>query len=146
MTAQQNLIVGKSRRPTLSRDGRTISVHIPIALRHQGGRKQVVTPADAAPWIPRASRIDSALVKAIVRAHRWRDMLESGRHATIRDLAKAENINESYLSRVLRLTLLAPAVVESVLEGQQPPGLDLDGLLEPFPTNWALQHDQLMAR
>lgn len=54
MTTQQNLIVDKSRRPTLSCDGRTISVHIPITLRHQGGRKQVVTPADAAPWIPRA--------------------------------------------------------------------------------------------
>ncbi|QDM34501.1 hypothetical protein FNL55_26585 [Tardiphaga sp. vice352] len=146
MTAQQNLLVGKSRRPTLSRDGLTISVHIPITLRHQGGRKQVVTPADAAPWIPRASRIDSTLVKAVVRAHRWRQMLESGRHATIRDLAKAEGINESYLSRVLRLTLLAPAIIQSILEGQQPPGLDLDGLLGLFPTDWAQQHDQLTGK
>lgn len=146
MTAQQNLIVGKSRRPTLSRDGRTISVHIPITLRHQGGRKQVVTPADAAPWIPKAARIDSTLVKAVVRAHRWRDMLESGRHATVRDLAKAEGINESYLSRVLRLTLLAPAIIQSILEGQQPPRLELDGLLGPLPTDWAQQHDQLIAR
>lgn len=145
MTTQQNLIVGKSRRPTLSRDGRTISVHIPITLRHQGGRKQVVTPADTAPWIPRASRIDSTLVKAIVRAHRWRDMLESGRHATVRDLAKAECINESYLSRVLRLTLLAPAIIQSILEGHQSAGLELDGLLGPLPLNWAQQHAQLIA-
>jgi hypothetical protein len=146
MTAQQNLIVGKSRRPTLSRDGRTISVHIPITLRHQGGRKQVVTPADAPPWIPRASRIDSTLVKAVVRAHRWRDMLESGRHATVRDLAKAESINESYLSRVLRLTLLAPAIIQSILEGHQSAELELEGLLEPFPANWAQQRDRLIAK
>ncbi|QDM24196.1 hypothetical protein FIU28_25940 [Tardiphaga sp. vice154] len=145
MTSQQNLVVGKSRRPTLSRDGLTISVHIPITLRHQGGRKQVVTPSDAAPWIPRAARIDSTLVKAIVRAHRWRDMLESGRHATVRDLAKAEGINESYLSRVLRLTLLAPAIIQSILEGHQPPGLELDGLLGPLPLNWAQQQDLLIA-
>jgi hypothetical protein len=145
MTAQQNLIIGKSRRPTLTRDGRTICVHIPITLRHQGGRRQVVTPVDAAPWIPRPSRVDNTLVKAVVRAHRWRDMLESGRHATVRDLAKAESINESYLSRVLRLTLLAPAIIQSILEGRQSAGLELDGLLGPLPANWARQHEQLIA-
>jgi hypothetical protein len=143
MTSQQNLIVGKSRGPTLSRDGRTISVHIPITLRHQGGRKQVVTPADTAPWIPRTARVDSTLVKAVVRAHRWRDMLESGRHATVRDLAKAECINESYLSRVLRLTLLAPAIIQSILEGHQSADLQLDALLGPLPLSWGEQRRQL---
>jgi hypothetical protein len=146
MTAQQNIIVGRSRRPTLSRDERTISVHIPITLRHQGGRKQVVTPADAAPWIPRAARTDNTLVKAVVRAHRWRDLLESGRHATVRDMAKAEGINESYLSRVLRLTLLAPAIVQSILEGHQSADLELERLLRPLPLNWTEQNAQLTAR
>jgi hypothetical protein len=84
-----------------------ITVHIPITLRHQGGRKQVVTPAGATPRISTPRRVDNTLVKAIVRAHRWRDMLESGRHATVRDLAEAEVINESYLGRILRLTLLS---------------------------------------
>jgi hypothetical protein len=143
MTIQQNLIVGKSRRPTVSRDGRTISVHIPIMMRHQGGRKQVVTPADAAPWIQRAARIDSTLVKAVVRAHRWRDILESGRYTTVRDLAKAESINESYLSRVLRLTLLAPAIIQAILEGHQSVDLELDSLLGPMPLIWKHQHAQL---
>jgi hypothetical protein len=75
MTSQQNLVIGQFGRPTLSKDGRTISVHIPIAIRHQGGRKQVVTPANATPWIPRASRIDSTLASfcrethAFVRTH-----------------------------------------------------------------------------
>jgi hypothetical protein len=113
MTGAATMRVGQFGRPTLSKDGRTITVHIPIKLRHQGGRKQVVTPAGATPWIPPPSRIDNTLVKAIVRAHRWRDMLESGDYATARDLAKAENINESYLGRVLRLTLLAPKIVET---------------------------------
>jgi hypothetical protein len=146
MTAQQNLIVGKCRRPTLSRDGRTILVHIPITMRHQGGRKKVVTPANATPWIPRAARIDSTLVKAVVRAHRWRDMLESGRYATIRDLAKAESINESYLSRMLRLTLLAPAIINAILEGHQSADLDLDSLLGPIPLDWTQQHVQLPSK
>jgi hypothetical protein len=146
MTIQQNLIVGRLGRPILSRDGMTISVHIPISMRRQGGRKQVVTPADARPWIPHAARIDSTLVKAIVRAHRWRDMLESGRYATVRDLAKAESINESYLSRVLRLTLLAPDIIQAILEGQQSIDLELDSLLGPIPTDWEQQHAQLSVR
>jgi hypothetical protein len=144
MTNQQSLIVGRLGRPTLSTDGRTISVHIPISMHLQGGRKQVVTPADATPWIPRPSRIDSTLVKAVVRAHRWRDMLESGRYATVRDLAKAESINESYLSRVLRLTLLAPDIIQAILEGQQSADLELDDLLEPIPPDWAQQRAQLV--
>jgi hypothetical protein len=130
MTGAATMRVGQFGRPTLSKDGRTITVHIPIKLRHQGGRKRAVTPAGATPWIPPPSRIDNTLVKAIVRAHRWRDMLESGAYATVRDLAKAEAINESYLGRVLRLTLLAPKIVETILEGRQPATLELSELLQ----------------
>jgi hypothetical protein len=88
VTARASMQVGQFGRPTLSKDGRTITVHIPMTLRHQGGRKQVVTPAGATPWVPPRTRIDSTLVKAIVRAHRWRDMLESGDYATVRDSPK----------------------------------------------------------
>lgn len=135
--------VSQFGRPTLSKDGRTITVRIPITVRHQGGRKQVVTPAGATPWIPTPSRIDNTLVKAMVRAHRWRDMLESGDYATVRELAKAEAINESYLGRILRLTLLAPKIVEAVLEGRQPPTLELDKLMQQFPTGWEKQIEML---
>ena len=139
MTGTATMHAGQFGRPTLSKDGRTITVHIPITLRHQGGRKQVVTPAGATPWIPTPRRVDNTLVKAIVRAHRWRDMLESGRHATVRDLAKAEVINESYLGRVLRLTLLSPNIIEAILEGRQPATLELDNLLTQFPIDWDQQ-------
>jgi hypothetical protein len=139
MTSSATISVGQFDRPTLSKDGRTITVHIPITMRHQGGRKQVVTPAGATPWIPTPSRVDNTMVKAIVRAHRWRDMLESGRHATVRDLAKAEAINESYLGRILRLTLLSPTIIEAILEGRQPAMLELDDLLTQFPIAWDQQ-------
>jgi hypothetical protein len=139
MTGTATISVGQFGRPALSKDGRTITVHIPITMRHQGGRKQVVTPAGATPWIPTPSRVDNTIVKAIVRAYRWRDMLESGRHATVRDLAKAEVINESYLGRILRLTLLSPSIVEAILEGRQPPTLELDDLLTQFPVEWDQQ-------
>ena len=139
MTSTATMKAGQFGRPTLSKDGRTMTVHIPITLRHQGGRKQVVTPAGATPWIPTPSRVDNTIVKAIVRAHRWRDMLESGRYATVRDLAKAEAINESYLGRILRLTLLSPTIVEAILEGLQPATLELDDLLQQVPIEWDKQ-------
>ena len=143
MTGTATIQIGQFGRPILSKDGRTITVRIPITLRHQGGRKQVVTPAGATPWAPARTRIDSTLVKAIVRAHRWRDMLESGDYATVRDLAKAEAINESYLGRVLRLTLLAPTLIEAILEGRQPANLELDDLLQQFPVAWDQQLETL---
>jgi hypothetical protein len=139
MTGTATIQVGQFGRPALSKDGRTITVRIPITLRHQGGRKQVVTPAGATPWIPIQPRVDNTMVKAIVRAYRWRDMLESGNYATVRDLAKAEAINESYVSRVLRLTLLSPKIVEAILEGKQPATLELDDLMKQFPVEWDQQ-------
>jgi hypothetical protein len=86
------------------------------------------------------------MVKAIVRAHRWRDMLESGDYATVRDLAKAEAINESYLGRVLRLTLLSPTLIEAILEGRQAATLELGDLLQQFPVEWDRQLGSLTRR
>ncbi len=63
-------------------------------------------------------------------------MLEVGRYAAIDELAAAEKINESYVSRVLRLTLLAPEIVDTVLDGRQPEETTLPGLMEPFPVEW----------
>src|ERR1700720_3655477 len=139
MTPTGTMLAGQFGRPTLSKDGRTMTVRIPITLRHQGGQKRVVTPPGATPWIPTPSRVDNTIVKAIVRAHRWRDMLETGHYATVRDLAKAEAINESYLGRVLRLTLLSPTLTEAILKGKQPAALELGDLLKQFTVEWNKQ-------
>ena len=139
MTGIATIQAGQFGRPTLSQDGCTITVHIPMTMRHQGGRKQVVTPAGATPWIPIPPRVNNTLVKAIVRAHRWRDKLETGNYATVRDLAKAEAIDEVYLGRILRLTLLSPTLIEAILEGRQPATLELDDLLRQFPVEWDRQ-------
>lgn len=75
MSGTPTIQVGQFGRPVLSKDGRTITIRIPITLRHQGGRKQVVTPEGATPWIPIATRVDNTMVKALARAHRWRSDL-----------------------------------------------------------------------
>src|SRR5690606_31972376 len=114
---------------TITSDHETITVHLPFAFRRRGGRKQIIVPDGAPAWMPARTRVDNAMVKAIARAFRWRNMLESGQYATIRDIATAENINESYVSRVLRLTLLAPAAVEAILDGRQGPEVTLAALM-----------------
>ncbi len=86
-----------------------------------------------------AAAADTTLVKAVARAFRWRLMMETGRYATINELAAAEEINSSYVSRLLRLTLLAPGLVEAILDGRQPEGMTLPGLMEPFPVEWDRQ-------
>jgi hypothetical protein len=99
-------------------DSGVVTIKVPFAVRKRGGRKLVLAP-DGAPVPPAAPHVDSTLVKAIARAFRWQRMLETGRFATINEIARAEKINSSYVSRVLRLTLLAPATVEAILDGVQ---------------------------
>jgi hypothetical protein len=131
-------------RATVSADGETIIVHIPLTFRKRGGRKLVVTP-DGAPWAPRP-RVDNAMVKALARAFRWRKMLDEGVHATLEDLARAKGVAPSYVSRVLRLTLLAPEIVAAILDGRQPPESQLDDLLEGFPLEWEGQRRSYCTR
>ena len=115
----------------------TLTVMIPLFLKQRGGRKAVVTPGVLA----MERRQDVTLIKAVTRAFRWRRMLETGRFGTLAELAAAEKINASYVSRVLRLTLLAPDIVEAILDGRQPEGMTLPGLLKGVPVEWEGQGD-----
>ena len=115
----------------------TVTLHVPFRVVKRGGRKEMQLPDGAAQ--PR--RTDNTLVKALARAFRWKKMLDSGEFATIAELAEREGIAPSYMTRVLRLTLLAPHIVEAILDGKQEPEVTLGRLLEPFPADWARQHD-----
>jgi len=112
------------------------TVMVPFTIRKRGGRKLVITPDGvAAAPAPRA-RVDSALLKALGRGFRWRKLLETGYFSTIEEISDAENINPSYVSRVLRMTLLAPEIVEAVLAGRQPEGLTMARAMQPFSGEW----------
>ena len=114
----------------------TVTVTVPFAIRKRGGRKLVITSDGMAAAPTPRSRLDSALLKALARGFRWRKLLETGHFATIQEIAEAENINPSYISRVLRLTLLAPEIVEAILAGTQPAGLTRAEVMKPFPLTW----------
>jgi hypothetical protein len=123
----------------------SVTVSVPLTIRRRGGRKQIIGPDGAvarqsdggASVIPVNG--DPALIKALARGFRWRRMLEECRYASISEMAKAEKIERGYLGSLLRLTLLAPDLVEAILDGLQPEWLTLPGLMEPFPVEWDRQ-------
>ena len=113
----------------------TVMLHVPFRIVKRGGRKEMQMPDGAVQ--PR--RTDSTLVKALARAFRWKRLLESGEFATIAELAEREGIAPSYMTRVLRLTLLAPDIIDAILDGKQGPEVTLARVLESLSLEWAGQ-------
>ena len=116
----------------------TLTVRVPFVVRRRGGRKLVLAP-DGTMTDPGRPRVDNTMVKAIARAFRWRKLMETGVYGTVEEIAAAEKINASYVSRVLRLTLLAPEIVEAILVGRHPAEMTLAGLMGVFPVEWREQ-------
>jgi hypothetical protein len=124
-------------------DGETLVVRIPMRFQRRGGRKRIVAP-DGSDIVPTSKpQPDSTLVKALVRAWRWQRMLDEGWFASVRELAEAERVSLSYLSRILRLTLLAPDIAERILDGR--PASRLAELMQPFPAEWERQRERFQA-
>lgn len=113
----------------------TVTVKVSFKLVKRGGRKEILLPDDA----PVRPSTDNTLIKALARAFRWKRLLDSGEFATITELAEKEGIAPSYMTRVVRLTLLAPDIVEAILDGKHGREITLAQVLEPFPTHWAEQ-------
>ena len=111
----------------------TLCVHVPFRIRKRGGRKVMEIPGGAS-----AARqtVDNTMIKALARAFRWKRMLESGEFTTIAELAAKEGIAPSYMTRVMRMTLLSPDRVEAILDGRQGAEVTLAGLLELLPGEW----------
>ena len=114
----------------------TVTLHVPFRVVKRGGRKEMQLPEGAS----KTRKADNTLVKALARAFRWKRMLESGEFTTMAELAEREGIAPSYMTRVLRLTLLAPEIVEAIVDGRQGSDATLSKLLEPFSTEWADQN------
>ena len=137
--------LGSTVGPTPS----SITVQVPLVVRRRPGRKTIVTPqavstpaAGATPGVIR-THADPALVKALARAHRWKRLLDEGRYASLTELAAAEKLERGFLGRLLQLTLLAPDIVEAILDGCQAPRVGLPRLMDPFPTTWAEKRQAL---
>jgi hypothetical protein len=118
----------------------TVTVRVPLAIRKRGGRKVVVSPEGSVlTTAPRqfATNADPSLLKALGRAFRWKRLLDDGTYASVSDIARAEKLDRTYVGDVLRLTLLAPAIVEAILEGRQEEGVTLPALMKGVGVQWS---------
>jgi hypothetical protein len=116
-----------------------ITVRVPLKIRRRPGRKTMVSLGAGQDGRSIATKADPALVKALARAFRYQKLLDEGRYASISEMAAAEKIERGYLGTLLRLTLLAPAMVEAILNGRQPEWVTLPALLEGVPVGWGEQ-------
>jgi hypothetical protein len=127
-------------KPTIRRDGDCIVVHIPMTFKRRGGRKEIIVPQGYESKTPTKQQAQSALVLAVVRGHIWRNLLESGSVRSIAEIARANKVDGSYVSRLLDLTLLAPDIIEAILDGKEPSGLSLTTLTgKRIATMWEEQ-------
>jgi hypothetical protein len=124
-------------------DGSAITVRVPLAIKNRGCRKVVVTPDGQRTWAPIRPGVDNPLLRAVVQAFHWKNQLEAGQFATVWELAAAMGLNGSYVSHVLRLTLLAPDLVEAILDGKQPLTMQLQPVMRRLPVKWTDQRAHL---
>ena len=120
------------------------TTHIPMTFRPRGGKTVIVLPDGSRGVVRREATIDNTMIKVIARGFRWQRLLSDGTYATIEDLAAAEKINPSYVSRILRLAYLSPVVVQAILDGKHPAWLTMKDLLRPLPSDWAEQERLLL--
>ncbi|MFM7847130.1 MAG: hypothetical protein ACKO8N_00930 [Rubrivivax sp.] len=125
--------------PELPQPG--LQTTVPISFRRRGGKAVIVLPDGSRAVGAPSMVIDNTMIKLVARAHRWQQLLLQGVYASIEELAQAEAINPSYVSRVMRLSCLAPSITEVIMEGQHPAHLTAKELLAPFPLAWAAQRE-----
>ncbi len=116
--------------------GGGVRVIIPIRLRHRGGRKEIVLPAETMPDGIKRSADNTALVTALVRAHRWAELIEGGRYRSMADLAASLKLDKSYVCKILGMVNLAPDIIQTVLDGEEPDGFTLKELRKGVPLLW----------
>ena len=121
-----------------------ISIDIPMTFKKRGGRKVIVLPDGAHGHPEPKATIDNTMVKSLARAFRWQRLLENGTYTCLDDIARSEKISASFLSRYYRLVLLAPDIVEAILDGRQPAQMTMKDLLVPFSFEWEKQRTLLI--
>ena len=128
---------------TLERDGDHVLIKIPMDLKRRCGRKEIIVP-EGLPGAPRSKPpTQEPLVTALARAFHWQELIDSGKYPSISDLAEALGLDRSYVSRIMRLALLAPHIVEAIVEGREPTGLSLERLVKGMPMVWEEQREML---
>ena len=115
-----------------------------MRVGRQRGRKRILAPDGSEVVRPNKPQPDGVLVKALARAWRWQKLLVRGVYSSVTEIAEAEKISKSYVSRILRLALLAPDIVEAILGGWADQRVMLERMERPLPGDWKAQQLQLV--
>ena len=118
-----------------------VTIHVPMTFKKRSGRKEIIVPDGLDNTRDSGPDYHEALVTAISRAHRWKKMLEEGKYGSVAEMARALKMDRCHMARMLRLTLLAPDIIEAVLEGREPEGLSLNRLIGGIPIVWREQQE-----
>ena len=110
------------------------TLFIPIELKRKNGRPRIVASTTGPHFQSRIQ--DPHILKALGRAWAWRRQLESGEAATIHEIAKAENVTDRFVSRMMRLAYLSPAVLEKLVIWQEPCAVSIKKLMEVAGVSW----------
>lgn len=113
-----------------------VLVSIPITLRESAGRKQIITDQK------KFKAENDPIVLNIARGFYWQEMIDNGKITNIRELAKIMNVNESYVGRTIRLTMLSPEIIHRAIRGTLPEDISLAKLYK-LPDRWDEQLQQL---
>ena len=124
---------------TVFREDNAVVVRIPVNFRRRNGRQMVLTCGGEERPAKPDRQVNSALVSAVAKAYRWQEQLESGQYASLEELAAANGVDRTYVSRILRLTSLSPEIVEAILDGNEPKGISLAKLRKKLPLIWSEQ-------
>jgi len=108
-------------------------ISIPVVFKRRGGRREIILPADAHDG---EASTNKAFLITLARAFRWKDLLESGRFGSVKELAAAVGLERSYVAKLLNLTLLAPRIVEAVVAGDEPGGMSVAELRQGVTARW----------
>ena len=121
--------------------GQSYTVTIPMQMRKRGGRRRIIVPEQVQGSSNRTYA--ESLAVSVARAHRWKRLIDSGKFASISELALAIGMNFSYAARIYRLTYLAPDIIEAILDGREPDGLSMRVLEHVKTADWHRQRERL---
>lgn len=128
-----------TRGTVLETSDHGLVVDVPLKLKKRAGRKEVILADAFSDGATERMPHQEALVVALARAHRWQKLLDEGKFKSVSDLAREIGLDPSFAARLLRLTLLAPDIVEAILIGEEPSGLSLTTLTKGQSTSWEAQ-------
>ena len=127
--------------PTVRRESETLVIRIPMELKRRGGRKEIIVPESLPGSLPSKSPTQEPLKTALARAFHWQELIDSGKYASVTELAEALGVDRSYVGRIIRLALLAPDIVEAIVRAQEPSGVSLERLTKRIPVVWEAQRE-----